>query len=102
MILPNKHVRTERALIGVGAEVLETLREPMTVSRLWDEVRQRRSVASPNAPIDYNWFYPGARISCSRWVRLRLNAAFYIGCPDDSVHQQRSLRHSKSWNSAPV
>ena len=56
MILPNKHVRTERALIGVGAEVLETLREPMTVSRLWDEVRQRRSVASPNAPIDYNWF----------------------------------------------
>ena len=56
MILPNKHVRTERALIGVGAEVLETLHEPMTVSRLWDEVRQRRSVASPNAPIDYNWF----------------------------------------------
>ena len=56
MILPTKHIRAERALIGVGAEVLETLREPMTVSRLWDEVRQRRSVASPHAPIDYNWF----------------------------------------------
>lgn len=56
MILPTKHIRAERALIGVGAEVLETLREPMTVSRLWDEVRQRRSVASAHAPIDYSWF----------------------------------------------
>ena len=55
MILPGKHIRAERALIGVGAEVLETLCEPMTVSRLWDEVRQRRS-AFPHAPIDYNWF----------------------------------------------
>ena len=56
MILPTKHVRAERALIGVGAELLDLLREPMTVSRLWNEMRDRRSVASPNAPIDYNWF----------------------------------------------
>ena len=28
----------------------------MTVSRLWNEVRARRSVGSPNAPIDYGWF----------------------------------------------
>lgn len=56
MILPTKHVRAERALIGVGAELLELLREPMTVSRLWNETRDRRSVASPDAPIDYNWF----------------------------------------------
>ena len=56
MILPTKHVRAERALIGVGAELLHLLREPMTVSRLWNEIRDRRSVGSPNAPIDYNWF----------------------------------------------
>ena len=56
MILPTKHIRAERALIGVGAEILETLREPMTVSRLWDEVRRSRSIAFPHAPIDYNWF----------------------------------------------
>ena len=43
MILPTKHVRPDRALIGVGAEVLEILKRPMTMSRLWDEVRGRRS-----------------------------------------------------------
>lgn len=56
MILPTKHVRTERALIGIGGELLELLREPMTVSRLWNEVRERRTVAAPTAPIDYDWF----------------------------------------------
>lgn len=56
MILPTKHVRVDRALIGVGAELIDFLREPMTVSRLWNEIRDRRTVATPNAPIDYNWF----------------------------------------------
>lgn len=56
MILPTKHVRPDRALIGVGAEVLDILKRPMTMSRLWDEVRGRRSLHAPNAPIDYQWF----------------------------------------------
>lgn len=56
MILPTKHVRPDRALIGLGGELLNLLREPMTVSRLWNELRARRSVGSPNAPIDYDWF----------------------------------------------
>ncbi len=56
MILPTKHVRPDRALIGVGAEVLEILKRPMTMSRLWDEIRGRRTLHTPNAPIDYLWF----------------------------------------------
>jgi hypothetical protein len=56
MILPTKHVRPDRALIGVGAEVLEILKRPMTMSRLWDEVRGLRSLHTPSAPIDYQWF----------------------------------------------
>jgi len=56
MILPTKHVRPDRALIGVGAEVLGMLKQPMTISRLWDEMRGRRSLHTPNAPIDYQWF----------------------------------------------
>ncbi|MCL2715983.1 MAG: hypothetical protein FWD68_15765 [Alphaproteobacteria bacterium] len=56
MILPTKHLRPDRALIGVGAEVLVILRQPMTVSRLWDEIRRRRSLRDPNAPIAYPWF----------------------------------------------
>ena len=56
MILPTKHLRPDRALLGVGAEVLSVLTRPMTMSTLWDRVRARRSVAAPNAPIDYRWF----------------------------------------------
>ena len=32
MILPSKHVQPERALIGVGAEILGALTKPMTMS----------------------------------------------------------------------
>lgn len=56
MILPTKHVRPDRALLGVGAEVLGVLGRPMTMSMLWDEIRSRRSVSEPNAVLDYRWF----------------------------------------------
>ena len=56
MILPTKHVRTDRALIGVGAELLTILRVPMTMSRLWNEVRSGRYSATGRAPIGYQWF----------------------------------------------
>ncbi|HRW60079.1 MAG: hypothetical protein P9C55_12780 [Defluviicoccus sp.] len=57
MILPTKHLRPERALLTVGADLLRSLREPMTVSRLWDEIRTSRSDgAGPFAPINYDWF----------------------------------------------
>lgn len=56
MIFPAKHIRPERAIIGVGAELLEILSEPMTVSRLWDEIRTRREENAPGSPITYNWF----------------------------------------------
>lgn len=56
MILPTKHLRGDRALIGVGGEILRLLRHPMTVSRLWDEVRVSRGAFSPASPISYEWF----------------------------------------------
>ena len=56
MILPTKHIRPDRALLSVGADVLSYLREPMTVSRLWDEVRAARSDRAVSAPINYDWF----------------------------------------------
>jgi hypothetical protein len=57
MILPTKHVRPDRALIGVGGEVLDILKHrPMTMSQLWNDVRGRRTLLTPNAPIDYQWF----------------------------------------------
>ncbi len=56
MILPTKHIRPDRALLSVGSYLLGFLREPMTVSRLWDEIRSRRGFPSEPAPINYDWF----------------------------------------------
>ena len=56
MILPTKHISPDRALIGVGANVLAALGEPMTMSRLWEEIRSRRSVNASSPVIDYRWF----------------------------------------------
>lgn len=55
MILPTKHLPLDRALIGIGADVLALLTRPMTMSRLWDELRARRDESS-HAVVDYRWF----------------------------------------------
>jgi hypothetical protein len=36
--------------------VLGTLRRPMTMSKLWDEIRSRRSADTTSPVIDYRWF----------------------------------------------
>ena len=70
MILPTKHIRYDRALIAVGADILILLRQPMTVSRLWDEVRGKRGNIGEPAPINYAWFV------------LALDLLFMIGAVD--------------------
>lgn len=56
MILPTKHLRQERALITIGAELLGCLREPMTVSRLWDNLRGPHGAKATRPSINYDWF----------------------------------------------
>lgn len=56
MILPNKHTPTDRALLGVGGDILTALTTPKTVSALWDEVRAAGAQDTPTAIIDYKWF----------------------------------------------
>ena len=41
MILPTKHLDLSRSALGMGAALLENLREPKTVSSLWAAVRVR-------------------------------------------------------------
>ncbi len=36
MILPSKHLSQDRALLTVGARILQQLHQPMTVSALWE------------------------------------------------------------------
>jgi hypothetical protein len=56
MILPTKHIRPERSLLFVGGDILRCLRDPMTVSRLWDEIRCSFGEGSEPRPITYDWF----------------------------------------------
>lgn len=56
MILPGKHLRQDRALLGVGGEILACLDEDRTVSELWECVRTRRAQAAMAAPLSFDWF----------------------------------------------
>lgn len=46
MILPTKHIPQNEALIGVGAALLESIDGPVTVSGLWEKVRDKRNVGT--------------------------------------------------------
>lgn len=45
MLLPTKGVSSDRALMTIGAEILDELRDPLSVSALWGRftVRERSS-----------------------------------------------------------
>ncbi len=44
MILPDKHLPVHRTVLATGAVVLHHLREPQSVSGLWEEVRKTEQV----------------------------------------------------------
>lgn len=54
MILPAKHISTERSMIGIGADILRVLDQPCSVSEAWVRTRERRETGS--APITFDWF----------------------------------------------
>lgn len=54
MILPTKHLTTERSLIAIGGDILWLLNEPKSVSKLWMDfqtVNEQR-----NLRITFDWF----------------------------------------------
>lgn len=56
MILPTKHIRPDRSLVGLGGDVIGALERPITMSKLWDAIRRRRSADNAGAVVDYRWF----------------------------------------------
>ncbi|HMA92218.1 MAG TPA: ABC-three component system middle component 6 [Polyangiaceae bacterium] len=54
MILPTKGITSDRALISIGARVLQLLTEPKTVSRIWDEYR--KGIPSLPTGVTFDWF----------------------------------------------
>ncbi len=55
MILPSKHLSEDRALLSMGAKILQQLQMPKTVSAIWEELS--KTVDRTTMPIiDYNSF----------------------------------------------
>lgn len=50
MILPSKHLSQERALLTVGGQILQHLRQPITVSALWEELPRQNAAGRNDAP----------------------------------------------------
>ncbi|HBJ36156.1 MAG TPA: hypothetical protein DDZ51_15680 [Planctomycetaceae bacterium] len=54
MILPTKHLPTERSLIAIGADIVGLLDEPKSVSRLWLDFQQLNE--QRNLRLTFDWF----------------------------------------------
>ena len=73
MILPGKHLKPERAILGIGAEILLALEGDMTVSELWATVQQNRPKVMH--PLSFDWF------ALSLSFLFSINAVGYVEKP---------------------
>ena len=46
MILPNKYLREDEALIGLGGKILLSLKQDMPISDLWEEIKTKENIGS--------------------------------------------------------
>lgn len=56
MILPTKHLSIEKSLLWIGAEIIDLLDQPKTVSRLWNDFKTHRNNNQSMPKISYEWF----------------------------------------------
>ena len=57
MILPSKHIPQDKALLSVGAELLNRLDKPKTVSAIWEDVCKSASETYVDVThLSYDWF----------------------------------------------
>lgn len=56
MLLPTKGVSADRALITIGADLLEELRDPLSVSALWERYSGRQRSTNNVGRITFDWF----------------------------------------------
>jgi hypothetical protein len=55
MILPSKHISQEKALLTIGAKLLEHLEKPKTISSIWEYFHQLES-SNDIFIISFDWF----------------------------------------------
>ncbi len=56
MLLPTKGISHERALLTLGAEVLDMLQSPTSISGLWTRFSSSRAALAESEKITFDWF----------------------------------------------
>ncbi|MEV5985838.1 ABC-three component system middle component 6 [Streptomyces sp. NPDC052051] len=56
MLTPTKGITPDRALLAVGAQILQELHSPLTVSQAWARLKARRSELGHGSPVSFGWF----------------------------------------------
>ena len=51
MILPSKHLSQDRALLTIGARILQRLSRPKTISALWEELLRQNPAGGNTTPL---------------------------------------------------
>jgi hypothetical protein len=46
VILPNKYLREDEALLGVGGKILLLLQQDMLLSELWEETKKKENIGN--------------------------------------------------------
>ncbi|PVZ60829.1 ABC-three component system middle component 6 [Arthrobacter humicola] len=56
MILPTKGISPQRALVTVGSQALEALRQPRSVNSTFEATKRIRIARGFREPISFDWF----------------------------------------------
>jgi hypothetical protein len=56
MILPDKHLAEDRSLLGVGADIINGLDHPCTISEAWERLSEIRKCNSTQQSVSFDWF----------------------------------------------
>ena len=74
MILPSKHLSQDRALLTVGARILQKLSQPKTVSALWEELKSKSETTRNRGVVSQL-----RRISSWHWTFYSLSGLLNFG-----------------------
>ncbi|MDY5130224.1 MULTISPECIES: ABC-three component system middle component 6 [Actinotignum] len=56
MLLPTKGITPDRALLTIGARIIELLDSPATVSGLWERISKPSGESQTTTTITFDWF----------------------------------------------
>ncbi len=86
MLVATKGIAPQRSLLVVGAQILQVLDQPTTISQTWVRLRSWRAANGNHAPVPFWWF------------ALALDVLFAVGVVD----LDRELLSRRQADAAPA